>query len=114
MPDIYVATAGGQVQKLQEIEPNTYAPVVAAAYGGAGDKPDAGSFLITDSTGKYRFDVNSLASKIEYDAAGNQVAITYGPDKQGRYIKQTSTWSGSGQLMGDSAWQLVDASGAVV
>lgn len=106
MPDIYVATAAGRVQKLQEIEPNTYAPVVAAAYGGAG--------VITDSTGKYRFDVNSLASKIEYDTAGNQASITYGPDKQGRYIKQTSTWSASGQLMGDSAWQLVDASGAVV
>lgn len=106
MPDIKVSTAAGLVQKLQEIEPGIHAPVVATAYGGAG--------VITDSTGRYRFDVNSLPSLITYDASGNQESITYGPDAQGRRIKQTSTWSDSGQLMGDSAWQLVDADGVPV
>ena len=103
MPDIKVATAGGQLQKLIDLGDGTVAQVFATAHGGAG--------VITDSTGKYRFDVNSLASQITYDTAGNQASITYGPDAQGRYIKQTSTWSAAGQLLGDSAWTLVNASG---
>lgn len=103
MPDIYVATAGGQVQKLQEIEPKVYAPITAAAYGGAG--------VISDNTGMYRFDVNSLASQMTYDADGNQLTITYGPDKSGRRIMQRSVWGPNNLLMSDSDWQLVDAQG---
>lgn len=103
MPDIYVATAGGQVQKLQEIEPKVYAPITASAYGGAG--------VITDNTGTYRFDVNSLASKLTYDTDGNQLTITYGPDKSGRRIMQHSLWGANNLLMADSDWQLVDADG---
>lgn len=104
MSDINVATAGGKTQKFAVLEDGTVVPVFVSAYGGAG--------VITDLTGMYRFDVNSLASQIGYDSAGNQTSIIYGPDHGGRYIKQTSTWSPSGQLLGDSAWQLVDASGA--
>lgn len=103
MPDIYVATAGGQVQKLQEIEPKVYAPVMAAAYGGAG--------VISDNTGMFRFDVNSLASRMTYDADGNQLTITYGPDRSGRRIMQTSTWGPNNLLLHDTDWQLVDADG---
>lgn len=106
MPDIRVATAAGRVQKLQEIEPGVYAPVFAAAYGGAG--------VISDNTGQYRFDVNSLASKMTYDSEGNQTSIMYGPDLNGRRIMQTSTWGPNNLLMHDSDWQLVDANGVAV
>ena len=103
MSDIKVATAGGRVQKLVEIEPNVYAPVIAAAYGGAG--------VISDNTGSYRFDVNSLASALTYDANGNQSSIMYGPDANGRRIMQTSVWNSDNQLVADSDWQLVDENG---
>lgn len=103
MPDIKVSTAAGQVQKLVEFEPGVFAPVVATAYGGAG--------VITDSTFTYRFDVNSLASRMTYDDDGNQLTITYGPDKAGRRIMQTSTWGANNQLLHDTGWQLVDENG---
>lgn len=106
MADIHVATADGRVQKLAEIEPGVYAPVYAAAYGGAG--------VITDNTGKYRFDINSLASQLTYDTNGNQTSITYGPDMAGRRVKQTSTWGENNQLLSDSDWQLVDVDGNAV
>jgi len=106
MPDIKVATAAGLVQKLQEIEPGVHAPVVATAYGGAG--------VISDNTGHYRFDVNSLASKMTYDEDGNQLTITYGPDLSGRRIMQTSVWGPNNVLMSDSDWQLVNEAGQPV
>lgn len=106
MPDIEVATAAGGTQLLQEIRPGVYAPVHATAYGGAG--------VITDNTGQYRFDINSLASVLTYDSDGNQLTITYGPDKQGRRIMQTSQWGDNNRLLSDSDWQLVDASGRLV
>ncbi len=66
----------------------------------------AGGSTVTDSTGQYSFNLASLASVPTYDGAGNQITITYGPDAEGRSIRQTSTWT-NGVWMGDSAWVLV-------
>lgn len=106
MPDIKVATADGRVQRLVDLGDGSVAPVYAAAYGGAG--------VISDSTFTYRFDVNSLPSAITYDSEGNQTTIMYGPDQNGRYIMQTSTWGADNKLLGDSAWQLTNADGDAV
>lgn len=73
--------------------------------------PAVGAGLVTDETGNYTFDLGSLASRPEYDNMGNQVKLTYGPDKAGRYVQQTSTWAANNLWMGDSAWKVVDANG---
>lgn len=72
----------------------------------------AGAGLVTDKTGKHTFDLGSLASKPEYDDENNQVAITYGPDPFGLYVRQTSQWGPNNRWEGDSAWTVVDADGA--
>jgi len=61
---------------------------------------------VTDSTGKYVFDLASLPSTPVYNSSGQIVTMTYGPDINGRSIRQTTTWV-NGQWMGDSAWVLV-------
>lgn len=71
----------------------------------------AGAGLVTDKTGKYTFDLGSLASKPTYDADNNQISLTYGPDQNGRYIRQQSFWSAGNRWEGDSAWTVVDADG---
>lgn len=69
-------------------------------------KSAAGADTVRDSTGAYSFDLSSLSSALTYDISGNPVTITYGPDANGRSIRQTSTWT-NGVWMGDSAWVLV-------
>lgn len=64
------------------------------------------STTVVDSTGKFVFDLASLPSVPTYNAAGQIVTMTYGPDVNGRSIRQTTTWV-NGQWMGDSAWVLV-------
>lgn len=61
---------------------------------------------VTDSTGTYVFDLDSLPRTPTWDAAGNLTSITYGPDRDGRSIKRTRTWL-NGVWMGDTAWVLV-------
>lgn len=62
--------------------------------------------VVHDSTGQYSFNLAALACVPHYDASGNMDYVTYGPDLNGRSIRQTSTWT-NGIWMGDSAWVLV-------
>jgi hypothetical protein len=64
-----------------------------------------GPNIVIDTTGQYSFDLSSLASVPHYDANGNMDYITYGPDRNGRSVRQTSTWT-NGRWMGDSGWVL--------
>ncbi len=59
-----------------------------------------------ESAGAYTFDLDSLACVPTYDASGNQITSTYGPDALGRSIRQTSTWT-NGVWMGDTGWVLL-------
>lgn len=92
----------GKTRSMVRLADGSYADRVAVA---------AGAGLVTDATGQYTFDLGSLASRPEYDSAGNQVKLTYGPDPMGRYVQQTSTWAANNLWMGDSAWRVVDADG---
>ncbi len=75
-----------------------------ARYDSAGRA--VGADHVIDSTGQFVFDLASLPSVPHYDAAGNMDYITYGPDLDGRRVRQTSTWV-NGIWTGDSAWVLV-------
>lgn len=103
MPDqphpekIYIGIASNSRRALIKLPDDTYVDRIAPAYGAG---------IVTDSTGEYTFDLGSLAVKFTYDAAGNQTTATYGPDKAGRYVRQTSTWEND-LLMAESAWELV-------
>jgi hypothetical protein len=99
---IEIPIGNGASKTLVKLADGSYAERYAAA---------AGAGLVTDHTGQYTFDLGSLASKPEYDTDFNQVAITYGPDREGRYVKQTSTWGPNNLWLGDSAWTVVDADG---
>lgn len=104
-PDkIIIGIGQGHTRGLIRLADGTYAERTAPALGAG---------IVTDNTGRFTFDIVSLASKMTYDADGNQMSIVYGPDAAGRRIMQTSQWGG-GLLMSDSDWQLVDASGAEV
>lgn len=100
MADKYIGIGGGGLKRLREMPDGTYAEVVSTGAGGGGG-------VVTDSTGQYTFDLASLASVPTYDANGNQKTITYGPDLNGRSVRQTSTWANGNVWMGDSAWVLV-------
>lgn len=86
------------------VDPNLKIQLVAVV--AQDGKSTSGANMVTDSTGAYSFDLASLASALTYDAAGRPITITYGPDANGRSIRQTSTWI-NGVWMGDSAWVLV-------
>jgi hypothetical protein len=90
-----------QTREMVKLASGSYADVYAPAFGAG---------IVTDNTGDFTFDTISLASKLTYDADGNQTSIIYGPDKSGRRIMQTSQWE-DGRLISDSDWQLVDESG---
>ncbi|SDH41128.1 MULTISPECIES: hypothetical protein [unclassified Duganella] len=66
----------------------------------------ASSNVVVDSTGKFSFDLNSLASAPTYNTDGKITTLTYGPDANGRSIRQTTTWQDD-KWMGDSPWVLV-------
>jgi hypothetical protein len=102
-PDKIIFGIGqGSTRAMVRLADGTYAERVAIS---------AGAGLVTDSSGKYTFDLGSLASRPDYDADGNQVKLTYGPDQAGRYVQQTSKWGPNNRWMGDSAWHLVDKDG---
>lgn len=102
-PDKIVFGIGdGKTRAMVLLADGTYADRTA---------PAVGAGLVTDETGNFTFDLGSLASRPEYDNMGNQVKLTYGPDKFGRYVQQTSTWAANNLWMGDSAWVVVDAEG---
>lgn len=99
-PDkITFGIGAGRTRTMVRLADGSYADRVAIS---------AGAGLVTDATGQYTFDLGSLASKPEYDAEGNQIKLTYGPDQMGRYVQQTSTWGPNNQWLGDSAWHLVE------
>lgn len=91
----------GYKRNMKLLADGSYADMSAPAYGAG---------IVTDNTGKYTFDTVSLASRLTYDSDGNQTSIVYGPDLQGRRIKQTSTYE-NGLMVADSDWQLVDEDG---
>jgi hypothetical protein len=99
---IRIGVANGAHRALVKLADGSYADRVALA---------AGAGLVTDATGNYTFDLGSLASKPAYDSEGNQISLTYGPDQNGRYVRQTSTWGPNNLWLGDSAWHIVDANG---
>jgi hypothetical protein len=102
-PDILlIGISGDRARALKRLPNGAYVDMTAPAYG---------SGIVTDSTGKHTFDLGSLACKFAYDANGNQTVVTYGPDPQGRFVRQTSTWE-SDRLMSESAWFLVDSAEA--
>ncbi|NGZ86418.1 hypothetical protein [Duganella aceris] len=84
-------------------DPTLKIPMVSVV--GADGMP-TGPNVVTDTTGQFAFDLSSLASAPHYDVAGNMDYVTYGPDRNGRSIRQTSTWM-NGVWMGDSGWVLV-------
>lgn len=101
-PDKIIFGIGqGSTRKMIRLADGSYADVSAPAFGAG---------IVTDNTGQFTFDIVSLASRLTYDADGNQTSITYGPDSAGRRIMQTSQWA-NGLLMSDSDWQLVDEEG---
>jgi hypothetical protein len=57
---------------------------------------------VTDSTGKYAFDLASLARAYTYDGASNVATVTYGPDRNGRSVRVTKVWA-NGLLQTESA-----------
>lgn len=83
-------------------DPSLKIPVVSLV---APDGAPLGPKVVTDTTGQFSFDVSSLPSVPHCDANGNMDYITYGPDRSGRSIRQTSTWT-NGRWMGDSGWVL--------
>lgn len=103
-PTIDFGIGQGYKRSMRRLADGSYADVSAPAYGAG---------IVTDNTGKYTFDIVSLASTMTYDADGNQTSIIYGPDLLGRRILQTSQWD-NGRLMSDSDWQLVDENGIPV
>lgn len=94
MADIKFSVLSGALKVLRDMMNGTYAEVVA------------NTNILTDSTGQYTFDKASLPSVPTYDASLNMVAVTYGPDANGRSFRRTSTWT-NGVWMGDSAWVVV-------
>jgi hypothetical protein len=99
-PDkIIFGIGNGRSRAMVRLPDGSYADRVAIS---------AGAGLVTDESGQYTFDLSSLASRFRYDEQGNQVMATYGPDQQGRFIRQTSVWE-NGMLMGESAWFMVDS-----
>jgi hypothetical protein len=101
-PDKIIFGIGqGFTRGMVRLADDTYADRYAPAFGAG---------IVTDNTGEFTFDTVSLASAMTYDSDGNQTSIIYGPDPMGRRIMQTSQWQG-GNLMSDSDWQLVDATG---
>jgi hypothetical protein len=101
-PDKIIFGIGqGSTRKMIRLADGSYADVSAPAFGAG---------IVTDNTGQFTFDIVSLASRLTYDADGNQTSIIYGPDQAGRRIMQTSQWA-NGLLMSDSDWQLVDDQG---
>lgn len=102
-PDILAFGIGGdRTRALKRLPNGSYVDMTAPAYG---------SGIVTDATGEHTFDLGSLACKFRYDDAGNQTAVTYGPDSQGRFVRQTSTWEND-RLMAESAWFLVPSAEA--
>lgn len=61
---------------------------------------------IVDSTGNFAFDPASLPKAYTYDADKNILTITYGPNREGRKVRITNTWSG-GLKMAESAPVLI-------
>jgi hypothetical protein len=70
------------------------------------DGSATGAGVVTDTSGQFTFDLSSLACTPHYDGNGNMDYVTYGPDRNGRSIRQTSTWT-NGVWMGDSGWVIV-------
>lgn len=87
----------GQTREMVRLASGAYADVYAPAYG---------SGLVTDSTGENTFDTNSLPSRYKYDADGQMISATFGPDKNGLFVRQTSEWQNN-LLVAESAWFLV-------
>lgn len=98
-PTIDFGIGQGYKRSMRRLADGSYADVSAPAYG---------SGLVTDESGQHTFDLGSMPSRFKYDADGNQTMSTYGPDKSGLFVRQTSSWE-NGLLMGESAWFLVDA-----
>ena len=103
-PKLLFGIGQGSTREMVRLASGSYADVSAPAYGAG---------IVTDNTGKFTFDIVSLGSKVKYDADGNQLAITYGPDLMGRRIMQTSRYE-NGLMVEDSNWQLVDENNAPV
>lgn len=94
----------GYTRKMVRLADGSYADTSAPAFGAG---------IVTDNTGEFIFDTVSLASRLTYDSEGNQTSITYGPDRAGRRIRQTSVYE-NGLMVSDTDWQLVDSNGAAV
>jgi hypothetical protein len=102
---IIFGIGNGRSRSMQRLPDGSYADRVAIS---------AGAGLITDNTGRFTFDLSSLASQPEYDDEGNQVKITYGPDQHGRYVMQESRWLPGNVWNGDTDWTVVDGQGKPV
>lgn len=89
----------GQTREMTKLPSGSYADVTAPAYG---------SGLVTDSTGQNTFDIGSLPSKYKYDADRNPISVTFGPNKSGLFVRQTTKWV-DGLMDSESAWFLVDS-----
>lgn len=102
-PDtIFFGIGADRTRPMKRLPNGSYVDMSAPAYG---------SGIVTDTTGEFTFDLGSLACKFKYDTAGNQTMVTYGPDSQGRFVRQTSEWTND-LLMAESAWFLVDSAEA--
>lgn len=64
--------------------------------------------LVLDSTGKFAFNPDSLASAYTYDGNGNLATETRGPDQHGNSFRKTYTFT-NGSLTGESQWAKVIA-----
>jgi hypothetical protein len=90
-----VRVAQGVEKTLMQMPDGSYAEVVVS-----------GGNMLVDSTWAYPFNPDVLPCSVTYDGNNHQTSITYGPDQDGRYFRQTSTWSGD-LWMGDTAWVVV-------
>lgn len=100
LPDkIYFAIGSNYARAMVKLPDDTYADRVA---------PSASGGLVTEVTGQVVFDINSLPCRRVYDASGNLIRLTCGPDAAGRFVRQTYTWDGDNQVA-DSAWFMVDS-----
>lgn len=68
-----------------------------------GSYVEADVALILDSTRQFAFSPDSLAQVLAYDATGQLLTVTVGPDGSGNSYQQTLTYT-SGKVTGISAW----------
>jgi len=69
---------------------------------GFGEHIPAGITLVTDSTGQFAFDPNSLEQTLTYNSAGDLETITL-TSLEGHSFRQTLTYT-SGKVSKISAW----------